>query len=167
MKQSLNILTHSITAVCSLAYGIFQETQKSVELIIGEEAAELERFAASELQGYLKRLFGVSATIANSPGETAGYLFILGNPNNNPVVTKAVGEGNFPQLSEQGFLLRKTTFMEKPTMVIAGGSPVAAMWGVYELPPAITNGWESSLSEARTGMSARSSMFNMLVKVSS
>jgi len=38
MKQSLNILTHSITAVCSLAYGIFQETQKSVELIIGEEA---------------------------------------------------------------------------------------------------------------------------------
>jgi len=105
----------------------------SVELIISEEAAELERFAASELQGYLKRLFGVSATIANSPGETAGYLFILGNPNNNPVVTKAVGEGNFPQLSEQGFLLRKTTFMEKPTMVIAGGSPVAAMWGVYEL----------------------------------
>ena len=107
--------------------------KQSVELIIGKEADELERFAASELQGYLKRLFSISATIVNSPGETSEYLFILGNPDNNPFVVQTLGEGNFPQLSEQGFLLRKITFMDKPAMIISGGSSVATMWGVYEL----------------------------------
>ena len=102
-------------------------------LIISEEAHEVERFAASELQGYLKRLFGLSATIANSPGKTAEFLVILGNLKSNPVVVQALGEENFPQLSEQGFLLRKITFMDKPTMVIVGGSPKATLWAVYEL----------------------------------
>ena len=107
--------------------------KKSVELIIGQDVDELEKFAASELQDYLQRLFGVCATLANSPGETAECRFILGNLKSNPVLAQALGEVNLPQLSEQGFLLRKTTFMDKPTMVIAGGSPVATMWGVYEL----------------------------------
>ncbi len=102
-------------------------------LIISKEAHELERFAASQLQGYLKRLFGLSATIANSPGRTAEFLVILGNLKSNPVVVQALGEENFPQLSEQGFLLRKITFMDKPTMVIVGGSPKATLWAVYEL----------------------------------
>jgi len=106
---------------------------QSIELITGKEADELELFAVSELQGYLKRLFGISTTVANSADETARCLFILGNPKSNPVVAQALDEGDFPQLSEQGFLLRKMTFMEKPTMVIAGGSSVATMWGVYEL----------------------------------
>ena len=54
--------------------------ERTVELIVSKEADELERFAASELQGYLKQLFDVSATITNSPGKTAEYLVILGHP---------------------------------------------------------------------------------------
>jgi len=106
---------------------------KSVELIIGHEADELEQFAVSELQSYLKRLFGVTANIRHSPNSTAEYRVILGNPQSNPIIVQAIGEANFPQLSDQGFLLRKTAFMDKPTMVISGGSPAATMWGVYEL----------------------------------
>ena len=54
--------------------------ERTVELIVSKEADELERFAASELQGYLKQLFDVSATITNSPGKTAEYLVILVHP---------------------------------------------------------------------------------------
>ena len=134
MKQNLNILTNSVKAICSLAYSAEMSTnEKSVELIIGREADELECFAASELQGYLKRLFGMTAKIEHSPSDTAEYLMILGNLQSNPIITQAIDESNFPQLSDQGFLLRRTVFMDKPTMVISGGSPAATMWGVYEL----------------------------------
>ena len=114
-----------------MSNGISGTTKKTVELIISKESDELERFAASELQGYLRRLFGVSASIANSPGKTAEYFFILGNPHKN--LAQALGKENFPQLSNQGFLLRKITLTGKPAIVVAGGSPVATMWGVYEL----------------------------------
>jgi len=109
------------------------KSETSIELIIGHDADELEQFAASELRNYLKRLFGVTVKIVHSLGDTAEYRVILGNPQSNPIITQVIGEADFPQLSDQGFLLRKTIFKDKPTMVISGGSPAATMWGVYEL----------------------------------
>jgi hypothetical protein len=109
------------------------KSEKSIELIIGHDADKLEQFAALELQSYLKRLFGVTAKIGYLLSDTAEYRVILGNPQSNPIITQVIGKADFPQLSDQGFLLRKTMFMDKPTMVISGGSPAAVMWGVYEL----------------------------------
>src|SRR6185436_18165602 len=45
----------------------------------------------------------------------------------------AEGIESIPPLSNQGFLLRKTTCMKKPALAIIGGSPVATLWAVYEL----------------------------------
>jgi len=96
-----------------------------IEVIIPGDADALERFAASELQRYLKRLFGVSATVSESPGETADCSFVLGRAVDNSTPAR--------DLSEQGFLLRRATAAGKPILSIIGGSSVATLWGVYEL----------------------------------
>jgi len=107
---------------------------KSIEVVIVKEATEangLEQFAATELQRYLQRLFGVSAKIVPAPTDSADGFFLLGTSGHLPV--QALDAAALPQLSDQGFLLRKTECRKKPAMAIVGGSPAAVMWGVYEL----------------------------------
>jgi hypothetical protein len=104
---------------------------KSVEVVISQRAGSLERFAASELKRYLAELFGVSASVVGSPSAAANHLFLLGTASDSPGRTPIPGP--LPRLSEQGFLLRTATCGQKPALVIIGGSPAAAMWGVYEL----------------------------------
>lgn len=103
----------------------------TVELVISEEASELERFAASELQRYLKELFQVSATVVSSPSPSAEGIFLLGTSDHHPALIP--GKTVFPKLSDQGFVLRQMECKNKPAMAIVGGSPKATLWGVYEL----------------------------------
>jgi len=100
-------------------------TTTRIEVMTPRNADALERFAASELQRYLKRLFGVSATVSDSPDKTADCSFVLGRARDSSALV-----GN---LSEQGFLLRKAAADGKPALSIIGGSSVAILWGVYEL----------------------------------
>jgi len=107
---------------------------KSIEVVISKETQEangLEWFAAVELQGYVQRLFGVSVSVVSAPGDSADVLFLLGTSARLPAA--GLGEQSLPQLSDQGFLLRKTKGGAKPAMAIVGGSPRALLWGVYEL----------------------------------
>jgi hypothetical protein len=103
----------------------------AIDVLVAKEADALEQFAASELQRYLGRLFGLTATVASTPRPQADAMFLIGTAGRHP--GRPVGEGTLPQLSDQGFLLRKTTSGGKPAMIVAGGSPAATMWGVYEL----------------------------------
>ncbi len=120
------------TAACPLILGLARPGQAtSVELVISKEADTLERFAAAELERYLERLFGASATIVSSPSETAEAYFLMGTSDRHPA--KILQASALPRLNDQGFLLRKTQCMGKPAMAIIGGSPAATMWGVYEL----------------------------------
>lgn len=106
-------------------------TKQSVAVLISTEASDMEKFAAAELQRYLQRLFGIAASIDASPNDKAESLFVLGTSSRLPNL--GLGNVAMPQLSDQGFLLRRTTLMNKPAMMIVGGSPTAAMWGVYDL----------------------------------
>lgn len=104
---------------------------ESVELVVSADAAELEQFAAAELQRYLARLFNVAARVVSSPGEAADAVFFLGTLNRS---TGGVpGAEVLPTITDQGFLLRRTAWKDKPAMAIVGGRPGATMWGVYEL----------------------------------
>ena len=104
---------------------------KAIEMVIAKDAGGLERFAATELERYLQRLFGASVSVASAPEGTADALFVLGTAGRLPC--PGWGQIVMPRLSDQGFLLRKTTCLNKPAMAIVGGSPAATMWGVYEL----------------------------------
>ena len=103
---------------------------KSLQVAIAAEAGSLERFAAAELQRYLQRLFAASVSVVSAPDHKADAAFLLATSGRLPapgLVETA------PRLSDQGFLLKKTTYMGKPAMAIVGGSPAALLWGVYEL----------------------------------
>jgi hypothetical protein len=104
---------------------------KWLEVVIPPQADKLERFAASELQRYLVQLFGVRVHLVPAATASADCVFFLGTVGRNSA--RALGQEQFPPLSEQGFLLRTTRTANKPVMTIAGGSPAATLWAVYEL----------------------------------
>ncbi len=104
---------------------------KSVEIVASKEAGGVEQFAASELQRYLSRLLDVSATVVAAPGASADGLFFVGTSKSDP--GGVCRQQSLPALSDQGFILRKARIADRPAMVIVGGSPAAALWGVYEL----------------------------------
>ena len=83
--------------------------RETVSIGLPPSADPLERLAAEELQGYLKKIFDLDAPIRASG-------------------TFRVGTGR-AGLSDQGIRLRR----EGRTLVVSGGSPRATLWAVYEL----------------------------------
>ena len=103
----------------------------SVHIVVGERADPLERFAASELERMLEKLFAVSVRVGTKIDSTSSAVVLLGRPESNPELAQAVGD-QWPQLSDQGLLLRRLE-ANPTTLVVGGGSPVAVMWAAYEL----------------------------------
>ena len=105
----------------------------SVGVVVTAGQPDLELFAASELCRYLSDLFGVDADPSE---ETEGFsdgLFLIGSPATNPAVAEATGGGSFPDVSDQGIVIRRCKFRGGDALVVGGGSPRAALWAVYEL----------------------------------
>ena len=99
-----------------------------VTLVLAPAAPPLLRFAAAELRRYLEELFAipVAETAAPHPAATTPRI-VLGLVTDSHVRSAL---GACPPLSDQGFCLRR---VNPETLVLAGGSPVAAAWAVYEL----------------------------------
>ncbi|MFV2070531.1 MAG: hypothetical protein ACC645_26485, partial [Pirellulales bacterium] len=83
--------------------------------------------------GYCDKLYGIKTRPTTEMDESADVTFLLGNPTTNPSIAKALGKKDWPKLSEQGIVLKRTALDGKPALVIGGGSPVATMWAVYDL----------------------------------
>jgi hypothetical protein len=128
---SIGLSTPAAVATETTGVNTTASVPESIEVILPPKASELERFAASELQRYLKHLFDVSARIVPKPSDSADVVFLLG-VSTDPGVSSS-SEDRLPELSDQGFLLRNTSRDGRPGMIIVGGSPRAKMWGVYEL----------------------------------
>ena len=108
-------------------------TNMRVAVIVGEEAAQLEHFAAAQLCDYLEKCFDISTHPTSNVPQAADTLFLIGNPETNPAVRAATVPDPFPQVSEQGFVLRHLQSEKRPTLLVGGGSPRATLWAVYEL----------------------------------
>ena len=102
-----------------------------VDVVVGTDAPELERFAARELTGQFQQLFDADVTIADKVPSEAAHLILLGSPATNPAV-KSVMRG-WPKLSNQGHALRSIQMGERRALIVVGGTPVATLWAVYEL----------------------------------
>lgn len=123
---------HGIPPVAAEEAGaIDNHRPKSLEVVLSPQAGASEQFAAAELQRYLPRLFGATVRVTSASSGTADSAFVLGTPGHLP--SSCLGESAVPPLSDQGFLLRKTSYRNQPAIAIVGGSPAAVMWGVYEL----------------------------------
>ena len=104
----------------------------AVAVVIGEQAPDLERFAADELCGYLSTLFGIEATTATELDECE-LVFVICSPQTNGLTTRFLGDDGWPQVSEQGLLLKRGRWNETSALIVGGGSPQATLWAVYEL----------------------------------
>ena len=105
-----------------------------IHIVIAAEADPLEKFAAEEMSGQLKKLFGAETTIATSAPTEAENVILLGNP----VTHAAMKDLNPapPTLAADGHVLVSLKTGDRTILVVAGGGPRAVLWGAYEL------GWQ-------------------------
>ena len=102
-------------------------------IVIGPDAPEMERFAASELGRYLRECFGAEVSIGREAVDSAEVLFLVGSPATNPAVRRATALRAFPKVSDQGLVLRRLRQRGRRSFLVGGGSPRATLWSVYEL----------------------------------
>lgn len=103
-----------------------------VDIVVGESAPPLERFAAQELGGQLKQLFDAKVRIGARIPAAGDAVILVGSPATNAAVKTAIGS-SWPKLSDQGHVVRSVAHEGRNTLVVGGGSPVATLWAVYEL----------------------------------
>ena len=109
---------------------------RTVRIFHGDNAPELEVFAAREAKRYLRRLFRVQVSVEPAPEKLkpisdpqAVQYILVGSPATNTAVAEAARP--WPDLSDQGFTIRRC--QAPGTLLVGGGSPRATMWAVYEL----------------------------------
>jgi hypothetical protein len=114
------IIAWTLFPSLSPAYAQTQTPSTRVSVVIGKNAPELERFAATELCGYLEKLFGVKTEPAISPIANSAAVFLIGSPSTNPRIK------SFPNVSDQGIVIRNATG-SKTTLIVGGSSPKATL----------------------------------------
>jgi hypothetical protein len=103
-----------------------QTRGQQASIVVGTNASPVEQFAASELQKYLDKLFGIEAATRAEPTANSTVVFLLGQPSTNPLIK------NFPKVSDQGIVIKNAPG-KVATLIVGGGSAQATLWAVYEL----------------------------------
>jgi hypothetical protein len=120
----LLVITHALMMLWTLGLTA-QSSNPQVSVVIGKNAPQLEKFAASELCKYLEKLFDVKTQPTSEVDVKSKATFLIGSPATNPTIK------SFPKVSDQGIVIERLS--ASPTVVVGGGSPRATMWAVYEL----------------------------------
>ena len=126
------------TIVCLLVFGIEHRNccaanSATIHVVTDSDAHQLEQFAARELAGQFERLFeDVRVVAAESLPKAAERFVLIGSPKTNAAVKAAIGN-KWPQVSDQGLVIKSIKDGNRQGLVIGGGSPRATLWAVYEL----------------------------------
>ena len=75
-----------------------------VAVIIGSQAGELERYAASQLCEYLDKLYGIKTKPVTGLPDDCQTALVIGTPQTYPTVAAAVGQAEWPEISQQGIV---------------------------------------------------------------
>ncbi len=130
----------SVLGFCLLlALGVFwlgsvpawasEQAPASATVVIGQSTPQLEQFAARELCGYLEKLFGLKVAPVQQGSVSSRIAFLVGSPATNSAIPTTA----FPEVSDQGIVLRTVTAGGHTALIVGGGSPRATLWAVYEL----------------------------------
>ena len=110
---------------------------QAAQIVVSQRASEKERYAASELQRYLYQLSGEMLPIVNDSGRIDDAAIFVGRAGNHPHIDALVRDGQLTASADdpgaQGYVLKKTTFRDRPALVIAGSDDVGVLYGVYGL----------------------------------
>jgi len=128
----LLILVLLLSAHALLAATVADQTPQAILAPAG--ASRLTDLAARELQRYLYSASGTLLPItrsADAPG------FVLGGPDENPLVRELVKAGTLnvdeAALGEQGYILRTLKYRGHTLTVAAGARPIGTLYAVYDL----------------------------------
>jgi len=130
--HALSILVSSATTGIPIARARAAD-QRHVDVLIGQDASNLEQFAAQQLCYYLKEIYDVTSEPLFEPRLDAHIKLIVGRPTTNSTVARALAGTSWPEMSEQGIVLIPVQLDDKPALIIGGGSDRATLWAVYEL----------------------------------
>ena len=104
-----------------------------VDVLMGPDASRLDQYAAQQLCHYLHELFGVNTEPARRSSADAQLALIIGGPANNPAAVRALDGAAWPEISDQGIVLKPVQLNGKPALIVGGDSDRATLWAVYEL----------------------------------
>ena len=106
------------------------------QIVIGLQAAPMEKLAAKELQRYLWQVSGVRLEITTGEDVSPGS-FLIGQRQTNPLIERLATEGKVlvspADPGPQGYVLKHAVVGDKPVLVIAGSDAVGCLYGVYGL----------------------------------
>ena len=103
-----------------------------VSVVTGPAADELEVFAAHELCRYLESIYGIRNHPVTGIDANAEFSFLIGNPASNPAVSEACEITGWPEVSDQGIVLKRGVLNGTTFFILGGCSAKATLWAVYE-----------------------------------
>src|SRR5579863_7649997 len=102
-----------------------------VDMVVGPEATELERFAATELAGQFKQLFEADVKISEKVPAQSTHLVLIGTNATNPAIAAVDGQHRIAADGYQWF-----HYVEACNVHVldkGGASASSTRWLVYEL----------------------------------
>ena len=105
---------------------LFSKKKASLSILIGKKATTVEKFAASELQKYLKHVGGINVTVAEQDEVDDDAFILLGQPETNPAVKKFIG--SMPEELPEDSLLIKSV---KDKLILTGKGERGVLYSVY------------------------------------
>ena len=95
----------------------------TLNILLGPKPDQLEQRAASELQRYVRELFDFKPRLVRRLPKS-GHVMVLGTRSSNPMLRET------RKLGSQDYAIRN---LSSKRLEICGGSPVALLWGTYEV----------------------------------
>ncbi len=103
---------------------LFAKGQTDYAIVVGDQASESERWAAQELQRWLKEVSGAQFPIRSSAETTSDHVIVVGfNPRAKALLGAAVNE---PAAADESFTYRNAG----ASLLIYGGKQRGTMYGV-------------------------------------
>ena len=135
-----------VTGLSSCAgHSLFRNGKSDYTIVVSSDAPESERYAAAELQSWIKEVSGVEIPVAGLADGVPDKRLVVGY---NPIVLELVPESGKPDDRDDSFTL--TT--RGGDILLWGGSKRGTLYAVYSFLPA-RSAW---LPRRIPGVSARS-----------
>ena len=112
---------------------LVQGGKARAKILVGPQASRVERFAASELQKYLKQISGAELSISEGGQAGSDASILIGKAEANPSLQTLARKGKIELSADypgkEGFILK--TLPE--ALVIGGSDDLGVLYGVYAL----------------------------------
>lgn len=124
MVRSLAILGSLLLAAATAP---LQAAPPQVEIVTGPQPSDPVAYAAQMLSTHWQALYHAEVSLVETPAAKPDYRLLLGNPQTNPALARAIGT-DWPQQGAQGVVVRVLKNQRTPTVLVGGQSAAAVLW---------------------------------------